>query len=158
MGVGIPIAAGTVIAMLATIGAISATVNNAKKTKDLRQRSGQSAVMSQTLGGLEPVLPAPEDDVVMGPGILNKVERAEAMDRNPRPGITNSVLESKAQVKEKVIVNNDNSQLVKQNSEMMAMFKAMNKSLNSINKKESNVYLGSEQVQNNLNRSTAGLR
>ena len=41
---------------------------------------------------------------------------------------------------------------------MMAMFKSMNQSLNSINKKESNVYLGSEQVQNNLNRSTAGLR
>jgi hypothetical protein len=158
MGVGIPLGIAASISMLALISSAKAKVAKATQAKDLRQRSGQKAVMSQTLGGLEPVLPAPEDDIVMGPGILNKVERAEAMDRNPRPGITNSVLESKAQVKEKVIVNNDNSELIKQNSEMMAMFKSMNQSLNSINKKESNVYLGSEQVQNNLNRSTAGLR
>jgi len=158
MGVGIPLGIAASISMLALISSAKAKVAKATQAKDLRQRSGQKAVMSQTLGGLEPVLPAPEDDIVMGPGILNKVERAEAMDRNPRPGITNSVLESKAQAKEKVIVNNDNSELVKQNSEMMAMFKSMNQSLNSINKKESNVYLGSEQVQNNLNRSTAGLR
>lgn len=158
MGLGIPVAVVTSIAMLAAISAAKAKVSKAMSAKDLRQRSGQQAVMSQTLGGLAPVTPAPEDDVVMGPGIIDKVERAEAMDKNPKPRITNSVLESKAQRKETVVVNNDNSELIKQNNQMMAMFKTMNSSLNSINKKESNVYLGSEQVQNNLNRSTAGLR
>ena len=38
------------------------------------------------------------------------------------------------------------------------MFSSMNTTLSKINNKESNVYLGSEQVQKNLNRSTAGMR
>ena len=140
------------------IGMIIAAQAKMKKAKDFRQKAGQTGVMSQTLGGLETVVPAKEDDVVMGPGILDKLENVERMGGSALGNITDSVLSAKSSVQDKVVVNNDNSELVSQNKKMMEMFSSMNTTLSKINNKESSVYLGSEQVQKNLNRSTAGMR
>ena len=157
-GVGMAIAIPTAAAFLATVGTIGALVSKSTKAKDFRQKAGQTGVMSQTLGGLESVIPSKADDVVMGPGVVDKLEAAESINNTPGRIIGDAVLETKSKVQEKIVVNNDNSELVNQNKKMLDMFRAMNTTLERINNKDSNVYLGSEQVQKNLERSTAGMR
>jgi len=86
-----------VAANIAFLGAIASAASKVKSAKDMRMRSGEPAVYSDRLGGLEAVKPAPEDDVVMGPGIMDKVEAFEKGKINEkRPVSINVTTDDKA--------------------------------------------------------------
>jgi hypothetical protein len=154
--VGPALGAAAVIAMTAAIASAASKVT---ATKDFRQRSGQKAVMSQRLGGLELISPAVEDDIVMGPGIVDKVESAEIGDTLREPSITTAVLDSKrSQTKDTIIRESNSKELERQNKMMNQQLKSVTSVLKSINSKESNSYFDSEKVTRNIGRSTAGFR
>jgi tRNA/tmRNA/rRNA uracil-C5-methylase (TrmA/RlmC/RlmD family) len=115
--------------------------------------------MSQRLGGLELISPAVEDDIVMGPGIVDKVESAEIGDTLREPSITTAVLDSKrSQTKDTIIRESNSKELERQNKMMNQQLKSVTSVLKSINSKESNSYFDSEKVTRNIGRSTAGFR
>ena len=155
-GLGIPLAIGAVVAMNNAM--ISSSTAKAKSAKDFRQRSGGKPLISQTLGGL--VQPALEDDIVMGPGIIDKVEAAEKGLLNiTRPTINTSVLDSKASAGTNTIIQETNTkELEKQNKMMTEQLKKVNKTLTQIGNKNSDSYFDSEKVTRNIGRSTAGFR